>query len=442
MNARTFLAAFLAVSMTGGLAGCGSPASPGAPATPAATSAPGAASAAASGAPQAAPKVEIKIYAPGDRPADMDLVLAEIEKQCPEHINVKPNMVFIPWADLADKTQLALISGEDVDLIFDAPWNHMDQMVSQGMYAILDDLVAQYGPNLMKTRGQEMWDANKWDGHIVGIPFGTTFGGSRSYHIRKDIRESLGIPPISSHQDLLDFLYAVRDQVPGVLPFSMDKNGSWANWCIEQQNASIPHIINQVPPSGLGISMNFVLYTEGLDNPDVKNIFDNPNETIMKYWKEARQLYLDGVINPDVLADNRTGEVQFNAGKVACYVSNNVTVNPAQVDELKANVPQGEIETFSEWVLAPGHSASDFKLYNFQCVPVYSKNKERSIQFLDWACSSQEVYDLFAYGIKGVNWEPVGEKQYKPLGGYGGFPYGYVIIGLTRKTPKQRAFPR
>ena len=159
-------------------------------------------------------KLELKIYVPGDRPRDMDLVLEEIERLCPPEINVKPNLVFIPWSDLADKTSLALTSGEEVDLIFDAPWLHMDQMYSQGMYQILDEYCEQYGQNLISARGEVMWNANKWDGHTIGIPFGDTYGGSRSFYVRKDIREALGIAPLQTHQDLVDFLYAVKENYP------------------------------------------------------------------------------------------------------------------------------------------------------------------------------------------------------------------------------------
>jgi large subunit ribosomal protein L7Ae len=69
---------------------------------------------------------------------------------------------------------------------------------------------------------------------------------------------------------------------------------------------------------------------------------------------------------------------------------------------LQSAVPEGEIETFSEWQYVPGMHDSDYKVYNFLAVPKISKNKERAIMLLDWSNSSQEIYDLFAYGIKDV----------------------------------------
>jgi putative aldouronate transport system substrate-binding protein len=424
MKLAKFMAALLALVIASGCAGSGAGAVAQAP-----TNAP-ATQAATEAAAQKLEKVELKIMAPGDRPTDMDLVLAEIEKRSEDTVNVKPNLIFIPWADLSSKTQLVLTSGEDVDLIFDAPWLHMDQMISQGMYEILDDAIDKHGQNLVEKRGEQMWEANKWDGHVIGIPFGDTFGGFRSYYIRKDIREKLGIAPIQSHQDLVDFLYAVRDNEPGMIPYSMDKgalDNNWSSFLLEQNGATGKP--DSVGHGQGGMGMTFLMYTIGPDSTKIHNILDTPSETILGAWREARQLYLDKVINPDILADNRTGVDQFNAGKVACYISNAVGVNASDSETLKSNVPGAEIEAWCDFDFTPGalRLPSDFKVYNFQCVPKVSKNLERSVKFLDWANSSQEIYDLIAYGIEGRNWEPVGEKQYTPLQGYGSFDYVWVL---------------
>jgi putative aldouronate transport system substrate-binding protein len=372
--------------------------------------------------------VELKIMVPGDRPADMDAVLAEIERLEKPTLNVSINLVFVPWSDLGSKTQLALLSGEDVDLIFDAPWLHMDQMFSQGMYEQLDGFIDTYGPNLKAMRPQSMWEANTWDGQIIGIPLGTTVGGTRAYHLRKDLREALGIAPIQTHQDLVDYLYKVKEAYPDIVPYSMDKNATdnnWSSWWIEQHNSDPATIVNHSPG---GVGMTFLFYTEGKDGTVIKNIFDDPNDTIWNAWREARQLYLDGIINPDILADNRTSITQFETGKVASYVSNSVTVEPSERENIKVNAPNAEVEAFLEWSMGDGINISDFKVYNFLCIPKIAKNKERSIQFLDWSNSTQDIYDLFAYGIEGVNYEKVGDKKYTPLSNtYPNFSYVWVL---------------
>ena len=48
-------------------------------------------------------EVTLKIMIPGDRPSDMDLVIAEAEKRMKDTINVKLDVVFVPWSDLAQR---------------------------------------------------------------------------------------------------------------------------------------------------------------------------------------------------------------------------------------------------------------------------------------------------------------------------------------------------
>ena len=64
-------------------------------------------------------EVTLKIMIPGDRPPDMDLVIAEAEKRMKDTVNAKLDIVFVPWSDLAQKTQVTLASGENMDIIFE-----------------------------------------------------------------------------------------------------------------------------------------------------------------------------------------------------------------------------------------------------------------------------------------------------------------------------------
>ncbi|MGO4372551.1 hypothetical protein AB4Z21_17675 [Paenibacillus sp. MCAF20] len=63
--------------------------------------------------------VTLKIMFPGDPPADWDEVKAEMENRLAGTLNVKLNVVYIPWTDVLQKRQVALSSAEDYDLIWD-----------------------------------------------------------------------------------------------------------------------------------------------------------------------------------------------------------------------------------------------------------------------------------------------------------------------------------
>lgn len=366
-------------------------------------------------------EVTLKIMIPGDRPANMNNVIAEAEKRMKDTVNAKLDVVFIPWSDLKQKTQIVLTSGETVDLMFDAPWNHSNEMIAAGYYTPLDDLIKQYGPNLLKVRPELMMSANKYNGSIMGLPLGAFHSKGRDYLIRQDIREKLGIAPIKSYDDLVKFLQAVKDKEPGMIPISTNKSAvdmSFTNVRLETD-----YNLKMKVTSALGQSM--VLYHKNNDGK-VYNLFDQMEPKFMEYLQQTRKMYTDKLINQDLLA-GQDAEQLWKAGKAAVVVNNDVVNNYPWEDELKKAVPTAKSETFTEFKLEPKANISNFMQSNFQFIPKSSKNKERAIMFLDWANASQDNYDLLAYGIKGTDWEPVGDKQYKSIGtGYSWFPYAWI----------------
>ncbi|MFF2091383.1 DUF3502 domain-containing protein [Paenibacillus sp. NPDC058174] len=377
-------------------------------------------------APEASTKLDpvtLKIMIPGDRPRDFDAVVAEAEKRMAGTLNVKLDVVFVPWADLAQKTQVTLSSGENIDLIFDAPWLHITQQIAAGSYAPLDDLLQQYGPNILKNRPQAMWDANKFDGKIMGIPNGITFVQGRVYYVRKDIREKLGIAPIQTYDDLMKFAYAVKEKVPNMTP--MIPAGQDVTKGLSE--ASFRHYWKDntanITPSP-ALSESLVLYTKNNDGK-VYNLFDEMEPMVWSWIENARKLYQDKIIHPDVLAIKDTGELA-KQGKAAIIPNNDFGVKNDVQQALKSVDPNAEFEAVTLMNLDKGAVLTNALQYNFISVPAVSKNKERAIQFLDWA-NQKENYDLLAYGVEGKNWEAVGDDQYKFLNdGYTWFPFAWI----------------
>lgn len=162
--------------------------------------------------------VTLRIMLPGDKPSDYDEVKAEIERRLADTLNVKIDITYVSWTDLSTKTQVSLAAGEDYDLIYDAPWLHLNQMISAGYYEPLDELIEKYGPTLKSTRPQQMWDANKFDGKIMGVPLGIFMVQGHSYLIRKDLREELSLPPITTYEGLTEYAYKVKEKYPELSP--------------------------------------------------------------------------------------------------------------------------------------------------------------------------------------------------------------------------------
>lgn len=373
-------------------------------------------SASASATPEKLDPVKLKIMIPGDRPKDFDTVVAEAEKGMADTLNVKLDVVFIPWADLAQKTQVTLSSGEDVDLIFEAPWLHMSQMIAADYYEPLDDLLKQYGPNIISTRSEQMINANKFNGKIMAVPLGNSFYQGRVYYVRKDIREELGVPEIKSYEDLIKFAYLVKEKKPDVTPLiAKDAGMTWA------QFRKVFDYETTIKDTQLGT--DGVLYHKNNDGK-VYNMFYEKDPTFWSWITDARKLYTDKLMYQDVLSVKDYREL-YKAGKIAIMNTNDFGVLSDIQSAVKQSVG-GEVEAVTFFSTEKGANVTDFKVWNFLALTSVSKNKERAIQFLDWA-SQKDNYDLLAYGIQGQNWEPVGDDKYKKLNdGYPWFPFAWI----------------
>lgn len=110
----------------------------------------------------------IQAYFPGDTPIDFDIVLAAVEEKASD-LNVILDFKFVPWSDYSDKVMTKISAGEDFDLHLNAPWMHMQQLIAAEAVQPWDDLIAKYGPNIVKEFETPI-EFNKFEGKIYGIP--------------------------------------------------------------------------------------------------------------------------------------------------------------------------------------------------------------------------------------------------------------------------------
>ncbi|WP_409345760.1 ABC transporter substrate-binding protein [Paenibacillus sp. MBLB4367] len=368
------------------------------------------------------PQVTLKIMIPGDRPPDMDLIVAEAEKRMKDTVNAKLDIVFVPWSDLAQKTQVTLASGENMDLIFDAPWLHINQMISNGYYEPLDDLLSKYGKTVLDKRPKQMWDANKYDGKIMAIPLGVSYMSGNSYFIRKDLREKLGIAPIKTYEDMIKFAYAVKEKEKGIVPMTAAGSTGQQHYSLVAHRSLNDYKTHVRPTHALGSSL--MLYYKNNDGK-VFNLFED-KEPVWTWLTEARKQYEDGLIYKDILSAKDFQQL-FKTGKAAVTPNGAFGISKEFVKTLKDNSPGADVETVTFFDKTKGANYANFKQWNFLAVPKVSKNKERALMFLNWA-NEKDNYDLLSYGIKGKHWEEVGKDKMKMLDTTNYYAFGFVWV--------------
>ena len=157
----------------------------------------------------------------GEKPAELDKVLAKFEEVSKDTLNTKLEFEYNPSADHKQKMQLKMSTAEPVDLMFDAPWMNLYNNISLGYYQQLDKYFNndQY-PGLKKAFPPELLEANKINGHIYSIPFLTAYTDPQIINIRKDIREELGMQPVKSLDDFRKYLDGVQAKHPDYVAVS------------------------------------------------------------------------------------------------------------------------------------------------------------------------------------------------------------------------------
>lgn len=361
--------------------------------------------------------VTLKILMPGDRPKNMDAVIEEAEKRmADEGLNIHLNLVFSPWSDVKQKIELILTSGEEIDLVWDNTSSGMATHISKGYFTELTDLLNEYGPSVISTRGEKMFEANRYSDGIYAIPLGSNYKQGIHYNIRKDLREAMGMEPITNRQQLLDYAYKIKEKYPELIPITTagasEPGNNWTTLALKDTD---------ILASDLG---EVTLYFK--EDGSVYNFFDTKDPQIWALIEEARKLYEDGIMDPDVLAQQNYSNLIWE-GKAAICTSNDFIPDASSQAKLKGINPEAEVESVILTDLTPGKQLADFKQWNFICLSNTSKHKEEAIRFLEWANGNQENYDLLAYGIEGTDWKAVGKDKYEVLGdGYRWFPYAWI----------------
>ncbi|PJN57222.1 hypothetical protein PAEVO_39500 [Paenibacillus sp. GM2FR] len=360
-----------------------------------------------------APKetVTLKAYFPGDKPAGFDDVLQAVnDKLKADNVGAALNINFLPWSDYGNAVSVKMSAGEDFDMYLDAPWLSMNQMIASNSLLELDAMVAER-PELKASIPDEMWEYNKFDGKIMGIPLGTTQGPVYGLLIRKDLREKYGFSELKTLEDLEKFLYTVKENEKDVRPFVI--NGIKAD--------KLPFILSESANLALDEVLEIGVSMFSYSTKDKKVVGQWASPMIADGYERVTKYYKDGIISKNI-AQEQNAETLFKQGKYAAtyYAADGVEglkysdMLKDGSDKLEVFVPNGD--------KAKPYTA--FQQWNFLCIPTSSKHSDLALDVVNWL-SIKENHDLMEYGIQGKDWEPVGDTSYKVLSNYS-FP-GFVL---------------
>lgn len=366
---------------------------------------------------------ELNFYFWGDEPNQLQSVLNEFHNRTKDTLNITLKFSYTPMGDYVNKVNVKLSAGEAVDSVFDAQWMQMPAMIGKGSYVNLDQyFLSDKYPGLKKAFDEpyvknNLMTDSKNESHTYGIPFTRNYGAVGTIALRKDLRLKYGLPECKTLEDVEKFYDAVLQNEKGIIPFAPGGGFSWRfgesafnkvmPWTGVSNNGLNPNVAI-VDGKVLGVFSIVDDWTTAA-SPYNSNEVRDSSELIAQKWYEKGYVEKDLINEKDPVG-------MFKAGKAVSVATDTAGIYDI-IKGVQSAVPGADVEMF---ILDPkirnfekGALSTQFKAWNFACIPSTSKNVDRTMMFFDWLFADQANHDLFEYGIEGTNWIADGTDKYK-----------------------------
>lgn len=263
--------------------------------------------------------------------------------------------------------------------------------VEAGVFMPLDDLLKQYGPNLLKKIPQEAWNRMSYQGKIYGIPEWLGNPSRRATWIRKDLLDKTGLPVPKTVDDYLNVLRAFKEL--GVEnPYMGRQDFKYADTFFGAYDV-----------------FPYLSQFEEVDGQVQPKFLDADN--MMKALSTYKTMFDEGLINKEFATINPTTfKNTILAGKAGIWSMNANELIQWQT-QLNESVPEAELAIIPSPVGPDGKGG--YYLYGDVARSYFINAKyehpEKIIQFFDWMVSD-EAEQFLTFGVEGENYTKDGDK--------------------------------
>lgn len=334
------------------------------------------------------PYVTLKLIMPGDESARMrEFVDNELNERLKQDLNMKLELTYIPWSDYQSKLELALSTGASYDLFwYGTPF--VAEYKAKNYIRPLDDLLREYGQDLMANIPPDNFRMNEIDGNLWAIPSQafTSAGKFTSVMVRQDLLESVGMTGIRTIADLEAFYTKMHDKDPSYYGYLETDRGQDVLW----------RELSEEPLTFLDENQMFAV------NENTGQLVDYLETDLYKEVARVRERWVDmGLIDKRFIGykaanidQEDAGKLLFRVGAVSRAMENLQTVQNADPDAklreyyLSPDKPK--------YIAAPSNEA--------YMIPAEAPHPERAMQFMNWILQSKEHYNFIIYGVEGKDY--------------------------------------
>ncbi|WP_141502123.1 extracellular solute-binding protein [Paenibacillus luteus] len=333
--------------------------------------------------------VTLKVIMPGDLSVRMgDFVENELNDRLKKDLNMKLELTYIPWSNYQQKLELALSTGENYDLFwYGGPF--VSVYYTKGYIQPLDELLNQYGQDLIKHIPDENFKQKRIDDKLWAIPSQafTSAGKFSSVMVRQDLLEKASMSEIKTIADLELFFKRMQAIDPSYYGYLETDRGHEMLW----------RELTDRNYSSLDERMLFMV------DEDSGEILSYVESDLYKQVAHLRESWVNmGIIDKNLVGNPAAKIDQENAGKLLFRVGA-VSRAMENLQTARNADPNARLREYylakkkPKFITTPSNEAF--------MITAASENPERAMMFMNWILQNKENYNFIIYGVEGKDYE-------------------------------------
>lgn len=322
-----------------------------------------------------------KIVCVGDATTEACEAVAEAASEITmEKYNTKIELVRLSYGSFVEEVNLMLSSGEKLDLFPSFGYSTMTA-ANTGQILALDDLLKNYGQDILNSIPESEWDCVTFGGQIYAVPNNKEKAQGFGIAMRTDMLEATGydISQIKEEADLEGLFAAVKEAYPDTYPLVSD-NGQMGYSMVERDE--------------LGGDFGILLNCTQTESAEVVDWYETEE------YAELTKLHYDwagkGYILPDAATSTENAYDLIAAGKGFSYFTN---TKPGIEAEWVRKV--GQDMTVLE-IVSPFKTTSGVS--NSWYIAHQSEQPEKAMQVLNEIYTNPELSNLLINGLEGTHY--------------------------------------
>ena len=332
---------------------------------------------------------------------------------------------FVPSVNWQTTQALMLAGGEDIDVIMSATWRLYNEEALKGSYIeISQDYINKWLPKSKRTNSPISWEQAKVNGVVYGVPTTETPWEHKFTVIREDLRVKYNLPPITSWDNLENYIFTVSRNEPGVIGYDTAAT-TWELMNVYMQDRDI--LLSAQP-------VYFGFRYQGREPRPEELEFLYTSSWYKDYARAMARWYANGAFSRNVMNQTVTYLDNFLQGRSAAGFWHDFLYT--RVGKPMEDNGHGKA---SYWDIAPTaparRRAFDSNLWSVASV---SSNHERSGLVIDLMKNNADIHRLLKFGIQGRHYVLQADGSWLPGPDATKYPYDQFTgpLGSTFDFPR------